>query len=262
MFLSGKMNKIFFVIYFLISIPALRGVERSMNQPLSYDLKNRQNLIYNEDDRLLSEVSSRGSNSFSISYFLVDNYKITDSKDMFEQVFKNGDDSINTGYLILSGTKYLYRGWVDFTSGVNLGVSFSSGNGYFESNTVSNTNFKLWSIPVDLSLGMDVSLGRFIKVGLSGGPSAMMLLQSRDDMEQGEESKRVRQFGYGYFGTGKAMISLSNIFTSSGFSLYSERGVSQMYLTIEARYHKFGNFQDEITNEGLSYGLGLSFDYL
>ena len=35
-----------------------------------------------------------------------------------------------------------------------------------------------------------------------------------------------------------------------------------MYLTIEARYHKFGNFQDEITNEGLSYGLGLSFDYL
>ena len=89
MFLSGKMNKIFFVIYFLISIPALRGVERSMNQPLSYDLKNRQNLIYNEDDRLLSEVSSRGSNSFSISYFLVDNYKITDSKDMFEQVFIN-----------------------------------------------------------------------------------------------------------------------------------------------------------------------------
>jgi len=262
MSLSGKMSKIFFVLYLLISIPTLMGIERSINQPLSFDLKNRNSLIYNEDDKLLSEISDVGSNSFSISYFLVDNYKITDSKDIFEKVFENGDDSISTGYLILSGTKYLYRGWVDFTSGVNLGLRFSSGNGYFESNTISNTNFKLWSIPVDISLGMDVSLGRFIKISISGGPSAMMLSQSRDDMEQGEESKRIRQFGYGYFGNGKAMISLSNIFTRSGFSLYSERGVSQMYLTIEARYHSFGNFQDEITNEGLSYGLGLSFDYL
>ena len=158
---------------------------------------------------------------------------------------------------------YFHRGFFDLAYGYNLGVGFASGRGVFaNSQEKSDARVDLWQAPFDLSATIEMNITRYIKIALSGGPSAMFLMQVRNDRDDGEKGKRRRQIGYGYFGSAKFKISLSEMFEDNAFALLRDSNVSRYYLNLEARTQNLDNFQDEIKITGNSFGLGFSFEFL
>ena len=87
-------------------------------------------------------------------------------------------------------------------------------------------------------------------------------MQVRSDRGDGEKGKRRRQFGQGYFGAAKLKFALGPIFERNAYSLLRDSDVSRFFLNLEARYQNYDDFNDPVTIDGISYGLGFSFEFL
>lgn len=212
-------------------------------------------------------VKDRGKRVFHMEY-LRDEYSYASQDDKFERTYRkevpHKDNPRNWGMINLGMEHFLARSVVDFTVGGAFGLGLNQGRGMFAGSDVkSSARFSLWTIPFDLVLGMGLKLGRWMKLSVAGGPSIMGLIQTRSDKEDTRaEKKRRRQFSYGYIGTGRLQIALSDIIPKSTFAYYSEYNISKVYMNIFGRYQNYANFQDEdIAITGTSIGLGFSFEY-
>ena len=217
---------------------------------------------------LVSTLEKQGKKGFGISYYM-DNYEYSDANGTFNKVFKNdtaGSNSHQLGLIQLSFNRFWLRKWVDVGYGMNLGVGYNKGKGYFSQSTneMSDVVFQLWTIPVDLAINLERSFfWSWIKLSISGGPSMMGLIQTRNDFGETENKKRRNQFSVGYFGAANMRFSLSKLSDKKAFKLYAAHSVSQCYLNLGARLHNYSNFQDEdVSISGVSFGLGFTFEYL
>ncbi len=219
-------------------------------------------LEYKFKDLYKSRAQSANAN-LSFTYFK-DGYDYKDNSRVYDKTFKNNlAGTYNTGLLIISSHRYFSKDIFSFGHGVNFGVGFQNGVGKFSSDGSSSTaKFHLWTLPIDYALGIEMDLGTTFSFALSGGPSAMILMQNRSDFLDGEKGKRVNQFGYGFSGMGSLRFNLFDIFPRSSYNLYRNHSITKYHMTLSARYQNYDHFQDKITISGLSFGVGLLFEYL
>lgn len=234
----------------------------SFGQEVQGKFDNRSTYLEFRDKEIFRKIHRKGKESFSFSY-IKDEYTVTDPRSVFDRTFDNQAESMRGGSLHFGMDKYFYKEGVEFAWGVNFGAGLSTGKGIFlASGTQSDTEFKFWIVPIDLSLTMDIPVGRTFKLSLSGGPSVVGLFQSRNDKDNNEDGKRRRQVGTGYFGSGKLKVSLANMFSRNAFEMFSDYDMTNFYFNLESRYQNYTNFQDDITISGASFGIGFSFEYL
>jgi len=231
-----------------------------------FDLENKEQILKYSNREIFQKIYSSGEKSFSFSY-IQDNYDVKDAANVFERSFNAENGTLRGGTLHLFFDNYLTKAFISPFWGGGFGVGYSQGKGIFRQSTTqeSNVSFQLFTVPLDFRLGMDIGRGEYFKLSVAAGPSVVGLLQSRSDKERderGEGGKYRRQVGYGYFGHAKAQISLSSIATGMAFKTYSQYDMTNMYLNLEARVQNYENFQDDISINGLSFGVGFSFEYL
>lgn len=218
------------------------------------------------DKDLLYRFQGEGSRNISF-YYINDAYDVTDTTGVYERTFgENQPRVMRGGSFHMSFEKFWIHNKVFLGWGMGFGVGLAQGRGSFTSGGVaaeqSETTFSLWTLPVDLGLVFEIPLGNWLKIGLSGGPSAMGLYQHRDDKDNDEDGKRIRQISWGYHGRANLKISLSHFMPGQAVKNMKAYEMTKMYLTLESRLQEFSNFKDNVSISGASFGLGFSFEYL
>jgi hypothetical protein len=232
-----------------------------VTEPFKYE--NNESELVIKNNNIYNKIYNKGESGFGFAY-IQDGYTIKDSEGVFQRTYERSTGSVRGGTIHFEFDQSLYKGFIDFSYGLGVGVGFSKGKGSFRSNQgqESDTTFSLFTLPLDLRLVFDIIETRFFKVSLAGGPSAMGLYQSRNDLDEGEEGKRVRQYSFGYFGQAKLKISMASFDRNIIISNFLSRNVTNMYLDLEARVQNYEKFQDNLSITGSSFGIGFSFDYL
>jgi len=228
-----------------------------------YEFENRPSQISGGHKNLFKKIYDKGNSSFGFSY-VRDSYDVSDSRDIFQSTFERSSDSVRGGTLHFEFDKNFYKGVIDINYGVGVGIGLSQGKGSFASsaNEESSATFSLYTLPLDFRIGIDILENQYFKVSFSGGPSVMGLYQSRDDKDSGDFGKRLRQYSFGYFGQAKLKVSLAAFSEKIISDNFAIRDVTNMYLDLQMRIQNFDSFQDELTINGSSFGIGFSFDYL
>jgi hypothetical protein len=91
----------------------------------------------------------------------------------------------------------------------------------------------------------------------------MVLLQNRSDRDSGESGKDLYQISPGYFVGGRFKINWGQIFKGAALALFNSSDVTNFFLNFDVRYESYNRFSDEYVKvDGISYGLGLSFEFL
>ena len=211
---------------------------------------------------LIGEIENKGRSAMTFNYFK-DTYDYEDSESVFDRTYRQDSRSHNIGTIQLGYDWFISRKYGDFSTGLNLGYGYNSGYGIFQTTKVrSKAEFKLITLPLDVSVKYASVIGRWFKIELSAGPSVMGLYQTRSDRDSGERGKRRRQIGTGYFGQGALKFSLSDLSPRDFYKLFDSFSITKVWFGVLARYQYFSNFQDDITISGNSLGIGLSFEYL
>jgi len=235
------------------------GQTAAGTQPImdSYSVKSQKEIV--ESGRYA------GKNNFSMVFYSDNyNYNQNSSTGPFNRTFRDPDNSEVAIIGRLSAHKYFSRKGPDLGVGFGLGVGYNSGYGAYSTRNseVSDARFSFWTIPLDLSLLADMPLGGFGKLGISGGPSVMGLIQHRNDVPDTDDRKDMRGAGFGMFTAAKLKIDMSG-FTSNQFSMFTDYQITRSFLTLEARYQNYFAFtDDDISIDGLSFGAGFTFEYL
>ncbi len=213
---------------------------------------------------ILKKVRDKGETTLGFNY-LYDTFSYSDSLNVFETVF-DGDHtgSHRFGMLQFSASRFFNRKVFDLYWKVNLGVGYNRGKGRFVKGEIADMHFQLWSIPLDLMVGIDFPLGwSSVMLGVAAGPSIMGLIQSRDDFGSDESGRRKRQFSFGYTYQLKASIDMASFFPNVAYALFDNYSVSRCYINLIARGQGYSGFQDsDISISGISFGLGLTLEYL
>ena len=213
------------------------------------------------NEKILSPHVNKSQFSFAIDFYM-NNYDYQDDRGVYDKTFGSSTGA-QGGSLNLSSDYYLSKGKVNFGVGGGTGLGYSTGKGIFESNgIVSEMNFNLYSIPIDLRFSMEVPIGKVIKLTGAAGPSGMVLLQNRSDRDEKEDGKSKRQFGYGYFVEGKMKVNLTYLMPDTGFEYYKFHEVSFMSVDLMVRTQNYSGFSDNISISGMSYGIGVTFEFL
>lgn len=243
--------------------PSQREKLISVGMDAPQSMENRENLLTYDGDDVYKEIYDRGDSSFSFSYFR-DQYSVSDSGGVFQQSYVDAKGARRGGYLHFNFDSYLNRSFLSSFYGVGLGVGFSEGVGVFSQSTTdqSNVKFQLFMIPADFRLGLTIGRGKYFRLSVAGGPSAMGLAQSRNDKNNGDPDQHKRQVSLGYFGHAKVQVSLSALFHDVAFAGFSQYQMTNMYLNLEARHQSYSHFQDDVTIKGTSFGIGFTFEYL
>ena len=183
--------------------------------------------------------------------------------DSFKRIFGDYNDTVSVGFVILSFKQFFKKGKVNFSYRVNGGVGLNQAPALFSGGDRAKEVISLWTIPFDVTLDMEMMLGKSLKFELHGGPSLAGLFQNRNDKMEGEDKKRVGQFGLGGVIGSALKIDLMQYKRMASLDLLSSLSVSDYYLNIEMRYHAyFLGFLDDVKVNGLSLGLGISYDFL
>ncbi len=248
------------------------AIDTRVNQTEATLLDSQNVLGANEDSAEYAEISTRkilrefknkGKQDFSFLFYR-DDYVYDNGKNNFETIFRDNGSKPRHGLILrLLGNYYLYRSLpVDVATGFNLGVGYNSGKAVFVSGAkAQDVQMTLWTVPLDFAMTLEIPL-YFLKVGIAGGPSAMGLVQERNDFDYGQKRRRVIQAGIGHFLAARVKISLNEIFPSSGFELLKLNNVTNLYLIAEGRQQSYSKFKSpEVKISGTSFGLGFSFEY-
>jgi len=222
---------------------------------------NATNYLEHDMKILLSDIEMKGKKAVSFNYYK-DTFDYVSKSDVFNKVYRGDPKSYNVGTFQLAYNYfYIKKEHLDCFIGTNLGFGYNQGPGVFiYSREVSDTTFRLVTLPADFTVGFGLRPGKWLKLNLEGGPSAMGLYQTRSDRNSGERGKRRRQVGFGYYGQGALKISMSNIFPKYYHSLYYGMNLTKVWLNVLARYHYYSNFQDDIQISGVSFGIGFAFE--
>lgn len=240
------------------------GINNSNITTPSYKSVNSYKTVSNNE--IIDGIQDKWTSGFGFAYFK-DTYQYDDRNGIFDATFKDGVDNSTYGTFMFQFKQKI--GSIFFTK-VNMGFGYSRGKGFFipdgaELTTpeASSTEVKLYSVPLELGLGVKGNFSRYLNLALSGGGGVMGLWQHRDDRKQDADDKNIRQVGYGYFGQASLGLSLSSMSSQLGVDLLSDFQVTNFNLEFITRIQNYSNFKNtDVVISGTSYGIGLSFEYL
>lgn len=216
-------------------------------------------------EEILKDTYQATKSQIGFSY-IYDTFDYFDSRGTFEQTFNNEAseaDSVQTGYIFGSYKYFFQRNYVSSFFQTNVGISFNSGKGSFDNGELSQTTFNLWLFPIDLNLGLKLNPSRNFSITLQAGPTIMPIWQNRDDREEEDKDKDIRQVGYGYNASASLDFSLYNIFPEFGLGLKKFSDVSDMSISLVARTMNISGFKrEDFEISGASFGIGFNFEYL
>lgn len=213
-----------------------------------------------DSEKLLGSI--RKSTRGDFNFFYIDNeFDHKSANNSFDSTYR-GSRSRTPLMFTFSGHKIYGDGRLKYGVGAGMGVAHHAGRGTFVDNTESNTKFQLWSVPVDLSFILSYKIGTFFKMGFTAGPSVIGINQNRDDFEDGNDRRNIRQWSYGYFGTATMHFSLTSLFPKNVFNIFIDHSINEMYFALRARMQNYANFQDSgVEISGVSFGAGFTFEY-
>jgi hypothetical protein len=228
-----------------------------------YEFENSEQLVSIKNENIVESIYNKGTSIFSLSY-IKDQYDASDPGGVFQRTYERSTGSVRGGSLHFELDNVAYQNIIRVTYGFAFGVGLSQGKGSFATSPglESSANFSLYTLPVDLRLGLDLINMKNFKLSLAGGPSVMGLYQSRSDKEDGQEGKRIRQYSFGYFGQAKLKIGLGLFSSKGAVSNFNNYDMTNMSINLETRFQTYEKFQNAFTLTGASFGLGCSFEYL
>lgn len=245
---------------------------KSFNAPVMGSTDSNANYLEFKNEDLIKEMKHKGESNFSFTIFK-DTFTYRSQDQNFDKVFRSDSSDqlrINDNkksvieaplMLRLAGHHYFYKNIVSFGGGFGIAGGYNGGRGYFSDGSMSQTNFKLWTVPVDLSLLAELDMN-FLSLSVFGGPSAIMLIQDRDDLASGNPRKNYRQASLGYFGGAKLNFAISQLFPKSSYEFFGSYQITRYYLSLEARTQHYSDFKTPgMSVSGESYGAGFTFEY-
>lgn len=211
----------------------------------------------------LNKLRDKAKNELSFAA-LYDNYNYGGPPGVYDSLYEGSNKNFINNFFFQGSYTYTFvKNFFLLAAGLNAGVSYKTGKGDFDNGTTSNTTITLWAIPVDLAVNLQIPLGSLFRIEASAGPSLMTLLQNRDDRNDGEPGQNLYQLSPGYFAGGSFKINWGNIFKSSALALFNSSDVTNFFLSFNARYEYYNKFsQQSVIVDGISYGVGLSFEFL
>ncbi len=204
-----------------------------------------------------------GEQTVNLAYYK-NSFDYQSPNDIINRTISNGFQHGRFGPLLVRNDRYVFKTLAlnGFYS-LGAGATFSRGKGVFADNgSKSSTTFKLWEVPADVGVGVEIPLGPWAKIQGVGGVSGVLLYQSRDDYAEGEDGKRRLQMGYGPFAEGSFRLNLSRIFPETGYEYFSTSELTNLTFNASMRYQNYSNFKDDITISGTSVGIGFGFEFL
>lgn len=245
---------------------AVKNSERRKLEDVGYvppgTFDRSENYIELDKSQLASEFRNKSSGSVSFS-FIKNNYDYTSANNVINRTIGEGYKHVKGGTLHLRSDQYFFRR--DFLNAFwmgGAGVGYNSGRAIFVGGERSDTTLRLWEIPVDLGVGLEIPLYHWFKIAGAAGPSGMVLAQNRSDYQRGEDGKNKMQVSYGQFASAQFKFNLTGMSTNLAYDLFSESKITNLLMNLEMRYHNYENFQDEIKVSGTSVGIGFTFEYL
>ena len=200
--------------------------------------------------------------AFNLS-FIKNDFSYTSTNDVINRTIGNGPKGKSGGFLIVRNDSYIARSFLLNTYwSLGGGVGYSSGNGIFIDNSVSDAVFKFWQFPLDLGIGLEIPLYTWFKIAGTAGGSGLVLMQNRSDFESNEKGKRKYQFSPGYFASAQFKINLTGFGSDAAYDAFTSSQITNISMNVEARQVKYSGFSDAITLSGTSFGVGFTFEYL
>jgi hypothetical protein len=225
-------------------------------------LEGKENYLEIDKKQMSYEFRRLSRKGINLTY--LDNRNSYESNnDIINQTIGQGAGHVKGGSLLVRSDQYFFHTFLlnGFWS-LGSGVGFNSGKGIFVSGERSETTFRLWEIPLDLGLGLEIPIYHWFKVVGVAGPSGLALYQNRSDFKDGEKGKNKIQVSPGQFASAQFKINLSGFSDEYAHELYTSSNITNLLLNIEARYQSYQKFQDPIKVSGTSFGIGFTFEYL
>lgn len=211
---------------------------------------------------MAGDFRKHSSGGINIAY-IQNNYDYASENDIINRTIGEGYKHIKGGALYIRHDSYFFRSAAlnSFWS-LGAGLGFNSGRGLFITGARSQTTFKLWEMPIDAGVGLEVPIYHWFKIAGTLGPSVTALYQNRNDFGNGEKGKNKMQVSYGEFANAQFKVNLSGFSDETAYELFTNSKITNLYLNLEVRYENYANFQDAIKISGTSFGLGFTFEYL
>jgi hypothetical protein len=244
-----------------LNIPELTQRQKTMGENSYFEEDGKEEYYELNIKRLTRDLKNSSKTSFGFSY-IRDNYSFSSKNDLYKRTYEDSSEGTRFGALHIYFENYLNSHDFRLSYGGGAGVGFSEGKAIFKDGTFSEKTIPLWYVPVDAYINLDIPSGRMFKLSILGGPSVLGLLQNRKDKSEGEARKRRRQIGFGFMAGARAKFDLTYFLPALGFKMFRDYEISRFFLTIDTRYQYYDNFQDNITVDGISYGLGFTYEQL
>jgi hypothetical protein len=225
-------------------------------------LEGKANYIEIDKKQMSYEFRRLSRRGINLTY--LDNRNSYESNnDIINQTIGQGADHVKGGSLLVRSDQYFFHTFLlnGFWS-LGTGVGFNSGKGIFITGERSEATFRLWEIPLDLGLGLEIPIYHWFKVVGVAGPSGLALYQNRSDFKDGEKGKNKIQVSPGQFASAQFKINLSGFSDDYAHELYTNSNITNLLFNVEARYQSYQKFQDPIKVSGTSFGIGFTFEYL
>lgn len=212
--------------------------------------------------KMAASFTKQTTAAFNIS-FIKNDFSYQSQDDVINRTISQGYKHLKSGDLCIRSDQYfLRRDYLSSFWSLGAGIGYNSGRALFVTGERSDTTFRLWEIPVDAGVGVEIPIYRWFKISGTAGPSVMALYQNRSDFQSGEKGKNKIQLGYGPFANAQFRVNLSSFSSETAYKLFSESKITNLSMNLEVRYHSYSHFQDDIKISGTSLGLGFTFEYL
>lgn len=223
---------------------------------------NKENYTETDPGELVDQYRRDGTSAFNLTY-IQDKYKYESPNNIIERTISKGFRHVQTGFLLVRSDNYFHKNAVfnlHWSLGGGLGLGY--GKGIFINGDQSYAQFRLWEIPLDVGIGIEIPMTNWLKISGTVGPSGMVLIQNRGDLTEHETGKNKAQFGHGQFASAQFKFNLSKLTSLGSYELFTMSGITNLYLTLDARYHNYSHYLDAITISGTSIGAGFTFELL
>lgn len=235
---------------------------RSSQIQVSGTQENATEYIVSDKKREFESFVDQGSSFLNLQFFK-NTFDYSSPNNAYAKTFKDSNDADFSGMVRVSGGSYFSRQLFEWGYLLGGGVAYSGGIGYFADNNISKEKINLWTLPVDAGLTMGLNPTEWLKLSAQFGPSMVMLIQHRSDLDRSDNRKRLRQWSPGYFAEASVLVSLGKFIPSLATNMYEDYAITQYYLGLSLRTQGFSNFKsDSIEISGTSLGLNLTFEYL
>ena len=123
-------------------------------------IKPGDNYIELDKKAMAQDFRKQSSGAFNVT-FIKNKYAYTSNNDVINETITTGHHSVKGGALYLRSDQYFFRS--DYTNlfwSLGGGVGYNQGLGFFNNpaHERSDTTFKLWEIPIDAGLGLEIPI--------------------------------------------------------------------------------------------------------